>query len=211
MPSPPPSHPSRSHAGDRVWETACDLFYREGIRGVGVAEIVARSGVGKPSLYRNFDSKEGLVVAYITAQADADRAFWEATRAAYPNDAAAQLRHLVTTVAELMCSPGYRGCALANAAVEFPDRDHPVQVAVEAFKADRLMRLTNLATELHAPDPRQLAYMIQLLLEGAAASAQVLPAEHTASALVEAVDRVVRSCLTGPNGATTGDPSRNKE
>ena len=75
MPSPPPSHPSRSHAGDRVWQTACDLFYREGIRGVGVAEIVARSGVGKPSLYRNFDSKKVWRRLH-PAQADAERTFW---------------------------------------------------------------------------------------------------------------------------------------
>lgn len=190
----PPTNPSRSRAGERVWQAACDLFYREGIRSVGVAEIAARSGVGKPNLYRNFTSKDGLAVAYVLAKAEAERTLFNSVRTAYPGDPAAQLRHVITEVAEVMCAPGYRGCALVNAAVEFPDRDHPVLVAVAALKEERLTRLTELAAALAVPDPQQLAYMIQLLLEGAAASAQVLPAARSASALIEAVDRVVASC-----------------
>ena len=61
--------PRPSPAGQRVWETACELFYREGIRSAGVAEIAERSGVGKPSIYRNFESKDGLALAYVHAKA----------------------------------------------------------------------------------------------------------------------------------------------
>lgn len=41
-------------AAERIFDTACDLFYRDGIRAVGVDEIVTRAGVTKPSLYRSF-------------------------------------------------------------------------------------------------------------------------------------------------------------
>ncbi len=39
-------------AADKILDVARDLFYREGIRAIGVDEIVNRAGVTKPSLYR---------------------------------------------------------------------------------------------------------------------------------------------------------------
>jgi AcrR family transcriptional regulator len=47
---------------DRILKTAADLFYREGVRAVGVDLIVERSGVAKTSLYRHFATKAELEV-----------------------------------------------------------------------------------------------------------------------------------------------------
>ncbi|TGP37358.1 TetR/AcrR family transcriptional regulator, partial [bacterium M00.F.Ca.ET.228.01.1.1] len=41
-------------AADKILDVARDLFYREGIRAIGVDEIVRRAGVTKPTLYRTF-------------------------------------------------------------------------------------------------------------------------------------------------------------
>ncbi|TIV72810.1 MAG: TetR/AcrR family transcriptional regulator, partial [Mesorhizobium sp.] len=49
-------------------------FYREGIRAVGVDEIVRRTGVTKPSLYRSFPSKDELAASYLRKY---DLEFWE--------------------------------------------------------------------------------------------------------------------------------------
>ena len=72
---------SRSHrnangprAADRIRASASELFYREGIRAVGVDEVVERAGVTKPSLYRSFASKDDLAAAYMR---DYDLDFWE--------------------------------------------------------------------------------------------------------------------------------------
>ena len=43
-------------AADRILGVAGELFYREGSRGVGVDEIVAKAGATKPTLYRAFGS-----------------------------------------------------------------------------------------------------------------------------------------------------------
>ncbi len=56
--------PEPKLAVDRIRKTARELFYREGIRAVGVDEIVTRAGVTKPSLYRSFSSKDELAAAY---------------------------------------------------------------------------------------------------------------------------------------------------
>jgi AcrR family transcriptional regulator len=52
-------------AADRILDVARDLFYREGIRAIGVDEIVRRAGVTKPSLYRSFSSKDELAASYL--------------------------------------------------------------------------------------------------------------------------------------------------
>ncbi|MEN2424102.1 TetR/AcrR family transcriptional regulator [Streptomyces rimosus] len=187
--------PWHSPAGQRVWETACDLFYREGIRSAGVAEIAERSGVGKPSIYRNFESKDGLALAYVKAKAVPSRVWLETARAACPDDPLEQLRQVIAEIAEQISAPGYRGCPLVNASVEFPHRDHPVRVAVDELKAEYLELLAELVSRLPVRDHRTLAYMLQMLVEGASVTTQIYEAEKSATALKEAADRLIDSYL----------------
>ena len=63
-----------TRAADRIRASASELFYREGIRAVGVDEVVDRAGVTKPSLYRSFASKDDLAAAYMR---DYELDFWE--------------------------------------------------------------------------------------------------------------------------------------
>ena len=42
---------------ERILETARALFYRDGIRAVGVEVIAAEAGTNKMTLYRNFGSR----------------------------------------------------------------------------------------------------------------------------------------------------------
>ena len=60
-------------ARERILATAGELFYREGIRVIGVDTVVERSGVSKTSLYRLFDSKDALIAAFVTEK---DQLFW---------------------------------------------------------------------------------------------------------------------------------------
>ena len=54
--------------------TACELFYRHGIRSVGVDAIAAGAGTNKMSFYRSFPSKDELVAQYLREQ---QREVWE--------------------------------------------------------------------------------------------------------------------------------------
>src|SRR3546814_18077731 len=57
---------------DRILETASALFYRNGVRAVGVDLIVRESGIAKTSLYRHFATKDVLVAAFLKEE-DGDR------------------------------------------------------------------------------------------------------------------------------------------
>ena len=55
----------RNSGRERVLETAYRLFSRHGTRAVGVDRIIAESGVAKMTLYRNFASKDELILAFL--------------------------------------------------------------------------------------------------------------------------------------------------
>ena len=49
-------------------DTAFQLFYQQGINGVGINEILKVSGVAKKTLYANFASKDELVIETLKAR-----------------------------------------------------------------------------------------------------------------------------------------------
>src|SRR5258706_8006061 len=116
---PAPAAPAKS-ARDRILETASELFFRHGIRAVGIDTIIARSGVAKMSLYRHFASKDELVVAYLEWRDQTYWQWWDAVLAQHPGDPHAQLKALVAGFAERISNRSYRGCAFLNTASEFP-------------------------------------------------------------------------------------------
>jgi AcrR family transcriptional regulator len=192
---------SRTPAGERVWDAAREIFYQEGVRCSGVAEIAERSGVGKPSIYRAFGSKDELAVAYLRERGISPREVMEAVRAAYPDDPRARLRHVISQIADAIAAPGHRGCPLANAVVEFPDRTHPVRVVAQELKHRSLALFTELVRPLPVTDPEQVAYLIQMLVEGAHMTGQIFDPARSATGLVTAVDRLLDTFLTGDRDA----------
>jgi AcrR family transcriptional regulator len=153
---------------------AADLFYRESIRSVGVETIVQQAGVSKISLYRSFESKDDLIVAYLK---DRSAGYWrnvDRIVAAKRGNPRAQLRALIDYIGGRTTTPGYRGCPFINFAAEFPDASHPGHHVVEENKREMRRRLIELSKAMGARRPDQLADAVFLLLEGAYASSQTL-------------------------------------
>jgi AcrR family transcriptional regulator len=50
---------------ERILTAATQLFYVNGVRAVGMAEVIAAAGCGKNMLYRHFPSKAALTAAYL--------------------------------------------------------------------------------------------------------------------------------------------------
>src|SRR5919107_2555201 len=55
----------RRPGAERLLEAASELFYREGIRAVGVDTVSERAGVSKRTLYNRFGGKDELVAEYL--------------------------------------------------------------------------------------------------------------------------------------------------
>lgn len=145
---------TRSEARERLLATASALFYREGIRAVGVERILAEAPATRATFYRHFPSKEELVLAYlrgVDAHVRADtRAVVDAAES--PADA---LRAIGTSIADDLARPEFRGCAFLNAANEYPDPHDPVRQVVLDHRAWYLATLTELFTDVFGTDPRR--------------------------------------------------------
>src|SRR5262244_156185 len=105
---------------ERILAVASDLFYRRGIRAIGVEAIAEAAKTNKMTLYRHFASKDELVAEYLRRLAEKASASWDKLAAQHPGDPRAQLRAWLVDMAGRVGSGDERGCALANAAVELP-------------------------------------------------------------------------------------------
>ena len=182
-------------AGDRIRDTARRLFYHQGIRAIGVDEIVRRAGATKPSLYRSFASKDELAAAYLR---DWDVAFWqrfEAAVAARPDDPRAQLHLFLSRLSRRMRQPGYRGCGLTNAAIEYPEAGHPARRVAVANKRKLRRRLRAMAAAIGARRPDELGDALTLLLEGAFVSSQLFGRDGPGRALPQVAGWLIDAAL----------------
>jgi AcrR family transcriptional regulator len=188
-----PSANARIPPRERIIAAASDLFYRHGIRAVGVEAIAEAAGTNKMTLYRHFDSKDELVAEYLRCLANCAGKLWSDLAAAHPDDPRAQLRGWLAAMEAHVVDADQRGCALANAAVELPEKDHPARRVIEEFKIAQRDRLMALCRQTLVDEPELLADELFLLLEGARVSAQSLGPDGPASRLVRMGEAVIAS------------------
>src|SRR5579871_3856398 len=151
---------------ERILAVAAELFYRHGIRAVGVEAIAEAAGTNKMTLYRHFGSKDDLVVEYLNCKGKKSDEVWAEIEAANPGDPIGQLLHFVRKAAQFIAEDE-RGCDLANAALELSQTDHPARRVIEEFKAQHRARLANICRAAGATQPEILADALSLLIEGA--------------------------------------------
>ena len=180
---------------ERILAAASDLFYRHGIRAVGVEAIAEAAGTNKMTLYRHFDSKDELVAEYLRCLATAAGRFWDDLEAAQPGDPRAQLRGWLAAMEAHVIDADQRGCALANAAVELPEKGHPARQVIEQFKTAQRDRLIALCSATGIAEPELLADELFLLIEGARVSAQSVGPQGPASRLVRMGEALIASHL----------------
>ncbi|QEX19108.1 TetR family transcriptional regulator [Hypericibacter terrae] len=182
-------------AVDRIRRSARDLFYREGIRAVGVEEIVTQAGVTKPSLYRSFPSKDELAADYLRGYEAEFWARFDAAVAAHPGNPRAQILDYLTRLASRAVMSGYRGCGLTNAAIEYPDPTHPARTVSDPHKRALRKRLKAMATEMGAARPGILADGLLLLIEGTFASSQIFGPGGPGGSVAAAAEALIEASL----------------
>jgi len=185
----------KERACHRIFSAACDLFYRKGIRAVGVEAIAEQAHATKMSLYRTYPSKDELVAQYLRRESELELQRRDERIARHPGDPRKQLSVLFSELTNLTSDPASRGCAMANAAVELTDPDHPGRKIIEEHKAEVRARLLRMCTDIGAHDPTALADGLFLLAEGALASTQTLGHSGPANSVAQAAEALIDSQL----------------
>jgi AcrR family transcriptional regulator len=155
----------RSEARERLLSTASQLFYSEGVSGVGVDRIVSEGHVTLATFYRHFPSKEHLVISYLEGVHDAiaDQVTAVITQAQGPED----VRALGEQVVSELGRKGFRGCAFINAASEYEDPNSPVRQVIASHRHwyyDTVRRAFDSAGHAH---PSNAARHFLMLRDGA--------------------------------------------
>jgi AcrR family transcriptional regulator len=176
---------------ERIVAAASALFYRHGIRAVSVDAIAEAAGTNKMTLYRHFPSKDALVAEYLRRLAAEADAHWDAVGRECAGDPKRQLKVWLESVAGCVTADAERGCALANAAVELPEKDHPARAVIEEFKNGYCAKLERLFGEAGLDDPKGLAEEVFLLIEGARINIQEVGPGGPASRLVRMVEALI--------------------
>lgn len=161
----------------QILKAVDELFYQEGARAVGVETVAKQAGVYKMTIYRHFESKEALLLAYLSRM---EQIFWdhfETSISKHSGDPRAQLLQFFIDLESRSHLKCFRGCPFVNIAVEFSDPSHPARVAVANNKKTLLARLHALAKAAGAKNPKRLAAGLAFLIEGAYAASQTFAAE----------------------------------
>jgi len=186
----------RAPPRERILTAARDLFYRHGIRAVGVEAVAEAAGTNKMTLYRHFPSKNDLIVECLRRFAKGADAFWDRLEATEP-DPRARLYAWVRGMAAELPRRQERGCFLANAAVELAERGHPGRPVIEAFKRGQRERLTRLCQAAGLSEPELLAEELFLVIEGARASAQSCGSDGLESRVVRIGEAIIAAHTPG--------------
>jgi AcrR family transcriptional regulator len=158
---------------ERLLTVASKLFAAQGIRAVGVDQILREAAVAKASLYSTYGSKDALVTAYLRDLDQRDRNRWLQSVTDIADPVARILAFFDLAIANAPVR-GFRGCLYANAATEFPGTDlAPVQ-------EHRLWMHTTIADQFRQASPdasaevsSDLARHIQLVYDGALVGSKI--------------------------------------
>ena len=168
---------------DRILDTAYDLFSAHGTRAVGVDRIIAEAGTAKMTLYRNFASKDELIVAFLAVREERWTRGWLQAeverRASTPRE---RLLAIFDVFGEWFEREDFEGCSFINVMLELSDREDPGRLASVQHLSVIREFLAGLAAEAGVADAAAFAHQWHILMKGSIVAA----AEGDASAAARA-------------------------
>lgn len=152
---------------ERVRQAAYELFSRDGVRAVGVDAVIARAGTAKMTLYRNFPSKNDLILDFLRRRDQRWTREWLMAESRRRGETARdQLLAIFDVFAEWFAHPEFEGCSFLIAMIEISDRDHPVHQAAVGHLANIRGYIESLATEAGIRDTDSFARKWHILMKG---------------------------------------------
>ena len=169
-----PATPASATPRERILRTAHDLFYRDGIRATGIDRVIAQSGVAKVTFYRQFPSKDDLILAFLDHRHERWMAWFVDALARHGGTPAA----IAPALAEWLRGADYRGCAFLNSVGELAAALPAVLDVTRRHKLGMTAAVTRLMRP--APGRARTARALALAIDGAIVQAQFLESPDAA-------------------------------
>ncbi len=183
---------------DLLVNTALRLFNEYGFHATGIDRVQAESGVSKTTMYKYFPSKEDLIQAALARRHEQFNAWIEtrtaALRAQYAGRSDGALLAMFDALDEWVQSERFFGCNFINATAEYSDPAHPVHVFCQQHKQSvQQYAERQIPPEFSAPERKELAKEICLLIDGAIVSAQAAGQKDAAQRAKNMLQRLLAS------------------
>src|SRR6201999_4031572 len=137
---------------ERILQAADRLFYRKGIRAVGVDTVAAEAGISKRSLYDTFPSKDALVAAYLRQRIQ--------PLPASDLPPTAQVLALFDQLHARFAKGDFRGCPFVNAVTELAEDCETARAIALGYKEERRRHMASLLDQAGVARAEALAAQI---------------------------------------------------
>ncbi len=157
---------------ERLLNTATALLDKEGIQSVGINRLIAEAGVALMTLYRQFGDKDTLVAASLEHWST-DWLQWLTDQLdRHGKDPEARFNGLFDALGDWFTSDRFHGSFITSAATELRgEPDHPAHRVIEGHRLAVRQLLEDLAKAAGSRTPTELATQLQVLIDGAIATA----------------------------------------
>lgn len=179
---------------DRILGAIGDLFYRGGTYLVGVDQIVRHLKITRATLYRHFDGKEALIVAYLQRRHHLVSSEIEERIDGLEGEAA--VLTIFDSLVRKTANEAFRGCAFLIAAIE-----NPGSIAIQDVSRTHKAYLHDLFSNLvKGWGDEGIVEQLLVLYEGALAASVLRPEAQPARAAKAAVETLVLSRRSSTRG-----------
>jgi AcrR family transcriptional regulator len=162
-----PSPVAGESGRERVRRAAYELFSRDGTQAVGVDAVIARAGAAKMTLYRNFPSKDDLILDFLRRREQLWTHEWlEAESRRRGETPRQQLLAIFDVFSEWFGKPDFEGCAFLTTMIEVNDPEHPVHQAAVGHLANIRAYIAELAAGAGIADADAFARKWHILMKG---------------------------------------------
>jgi len=195
----------------RLIAAADGLFYRQGIRAVGVDAVAEAAGVTKRTLYYHFASKDDLIAAYLEERDLPTLGRYQALIPEPGEPAARQIHRIFEQLGKKSKDPRWRGCSFLRAAAEFANLPgHPARVVAARHKKRFEDWLKGILDADGFAEAADLARQLMILFDGAVAqilihrdSSYALSAGQAASTLLNRTNKSKKRRSAQPSTTMT--------
>lgn len=181
----------------KIINAAFELFYSQGYQSTTMDQVIAASGVSKPTVYTYFPSKEILCVEYLKERHMREMASLEEaiTEAESPHQ---RYLSVILWLQKRLIASNYRGCGFFNMISEIPDPGNPIIQEAKRFIDAFREKIKELVADLkHSDikyrqlDPQRIADTYYLILGGAIMGSQEYRDTWPSDRAVREIERLI--------------------
>lgn len=156
-----------SSGRERISQAAYELFSRDGTQSVGIDAVIAHAGAAKMTLYRNFRSKDELILDFLRRREQLWTRDWlQAEAQKRGHTPQARLLAIFEVFGEWFADPDFDGCAFLTTMIEIKDPESPVRQASVQHLANIREFIEALAAEAGIADTDAFARQWHILMKG---------------------------------------------